>query len=70
MLAIANQTTRPNWLKFFNGTKGYPGDNKGYKNSIFFEDLNYFTNFLIIFLINGQRRALQLVIKEFIISKY
>ena len=48
-LAIANQTTRPNWLKFFNGTQGYPGDNKGYKHSIFFEDLNYFTNFLIIF---------------------
>jgi len=36
MLAIANQTTRPNWLKFLNGTQGYPWDNKGYKNSIFF----------------------------------
>ena len=29
MLAIAGQTTRPNWLKCFEETHGYPGGNIG-----------------------------------------
>ncbi len=28
MLAMAGQTPAPNWLKFFEGTHGYPEGNK------------------------------------------
>ena len=49
LLAIAGQTAGPNWLNFFEGTRG----NKNFRNSNIFQ--KYF------FLFHGQRNALQLV---------
>ena len=33
-VSLADQTAKPNWLKFFEGTLGYPG---GTKKTYFFE---------------------------------
>ena len=53
MLTIAGQTAAPSWLKFFEGTHGYTGGDKGKKN--------FFFKIQIFFVFNGQRRAIQLV---------
>ena len=53
MLTIAGRTAAPSWLKFFEGTHGYTGGDKGKKK--------FFFKIKIFFVFNGQRRAIQLV---------
>ena len=36
LLALADETAGPNWLRFFEGTNGYPECNKGKKFKYFF----------------------------------
>ena len=49
LLALADETAGPNWLRFFEGTNGYPECNKGKKFLIFFVSKIEVKNLILFF---------------------